>query len=160
MKEKIDLQKKTTEKFADITTGGSTTSLLLRLCEKKIHKVLIVILDNGFCILRAIIELKKRGVYASALITKRKYCPKYIDGDSINAHFEGKEVSSIDSLPEKMHNVPFHIFLKRVSAHLLPSSKKFRGNRIVKSRSKYSQAKCTDGQKKARTYCACSPGIL
>ena len=47
------------------------------------------------------------------------YWPKYIDGDSIDAHFEGKEVGSIDSLPEEMHDIPFHIFLKIVSTHFL-----------------------------------------
>ena len=67
-------------------------------------------MDIGFYILRAILELEKRGVYASALIKKHKYWLKYIDGDSIDAYFEGKEVGSIDSLPGKMHNVPFHIF--------------------------------------------------
>ena len=72
-----------TEKFAGITIGGSITSLLLRLCEKKFHKGLIVISDIGFCILRAIIEPKKRGVYAK----KCKYWLKYIDGDSIDDHF-------------------------------------------------------------------------
>ena len=87
---------------------------------------MIVILDSGFCVLRAIIELKKRGVYVSALIKKRKCWPKYIDGGSIDAHFEGKEIDNKDSLPGKMHNVPFHIFLKTVSVHFLlsmPSSK-------------------------------------
>ena len=84
-------------------------------------KGLIVILDSEFCVLRATIELKKRGVYASALIKKRKYWPKYIDGDSIDAHFEGKEVGNMDSLPGKMHNVLFHIFLKTASAHFLLS---------------------------------------
>ena len=154
---------KPTEKFADITIGGSTTSPLLRLCENIFYKGLIVILYSGFCILSAIIELKKRGVYASALIKRRKYWPKYIDKDSIDTHFEGKEVGSIDSLPGKMQNVPFHIFLKTASAYFLlslPSSKFFCGNRIVKSTSKYPQATCTGRRKKVRSYCACSAGIL
>ena len=56
-------------------------------------------MDSGSYVLRAIIEIKKR-----------KYWPKYIDGDSIDAHFEGKEVGSIDSLPGKIHNIPFDIF--------------------------------------------------
>ena len=69
----------TTEKFADITIGGSTTSLLLKLCENIFAEGLIGIFHSAFCVLRAIIELKKRVVYASALIRKFKYWPKYIE---------------------------------------------------------------------------------
>ena len=58
------------EKFADVTKNGSTTLLLLRLCESIFHTGIVVILDSGFCVLRAIIELKERGVFASALIKK------------------------------------------------------------------------------------------
>jgi len=71
---------------------------------------MVVILDSGFCVLRAIIELKKRGVFASALIKKRRYWPKYVDGDHINDYFENKEVGHADSLPGKMNDIPFHIF--------------------------------------------------
>ena len=43
------------------TQNISTILLLLRLCESIFHIGLVVILDSGFCILRAIIELRKRG---------------------------------------------------------------------------------------------------
>ena len=124
---------------------------------------MIVILESGFCILRAIVELKKRGVHATALIKKYKSWPKYIDGDCIDAHCEGKEVGCIDSLPGNMHNVPFHIVLNTVSSHFLLSllsSKKNWGNKMVKCTGKYLLITCTGGHKKVRVYCACSPGIL
>ena len=49
---------------------GKTVGLLLRVLEPIFAKGMVVILDSGFCVLRGIIELKKRGVYASALIKK------------------------------------------------------------------------------------------
>ena len=52
-------KKKTDEKFNHITENGLTTSLLPGLCESRLHIGLAVILDSGFCVLRAIIELKK-----------------------------------------------------------------------------------------------------
>ena len=57
-----------------------------------------------------IIELKKRGVFASALIKKRRYWPKYVASDKIDKHVEDKEIGHADSLPGNMHDVPFHIF--------------------------------------------------
>ena len=62
----------------------------------------MVVLDSGFCVLLALIELHKRGVFAAALIKKRQYWPKFIDGNAIAAHFEDKEVGDIDSWPGKM----------------------------------------------------------
>jgi len=63
-----------------------------------------------FCTLKGIIELKKRGVYASTLIKKCKYWPKYIHGDDAKKDFGNKEVGKSDAQPGKMNSVPFHVF--------------------------------------------------
>ena len=96
-------------KYSDITKKGTTTSLLLRLCESIFHVEMVVILDSGFCVLRSLIELKERGVFASTSI-KQKYWPAFIKGDDINKHFEDKEIGDTDSLPGTMDGVPFHVF--------------------------------------------------
>ena len=106
----MEATRKPEEKFSDIRKNGSTTSLLLQLCETIFLIGLVVILDSGFCVLRPIIELKKRGVFASALIKKRKYWPKYVYGNAINTHFTDKAVGTTDSLLGKMHDIPFHIY--------------------------------------------------
>ena len=45
-------------------------------------------MDRGFCVLKALVELVKVGVFASAVIKKRQYWPKYIKGGEINDHFK------------------------------------------------------------------------
>ena len=50
---------------------GSTVGLLLQMLSPIYHKGFIVILDSGSCVLKGIIELGKKGVFASALIKKR-----------------------------------------------------------------------------------------
>ena len=57
----------------------------------------MVVLDSGFCVLKGIVELKKHGVYASTLLKKQKYWPKYIKGDAIKEHFDDKDVGDCDS---------------------------------------------------------------
>eukprot|EP00559_Dactyliosolen_fragilissimus_P003377 CAMPEP_0184856392 /NCGR_PEP_ID=MMETSP0580-20130426/1583_1 /TAXON_ID=1118495 /ORGANISM="Dactyliosolen fragilissimus" /LENGTH=75 /DNA_ID=CAMNT_0027351401 /DNA_START=14 /DNA_END=238 /DNA_ORIENTATION=- len=52
---------------------GKTRALLLRLCKSLYTSGKVVILDSGFCVLKAIIVLRQKGVFASALIKKRKY---------------------------------------------------------------------------------------
>ena len=41
---------------------------------------------------------------------KRKYWPKYINGDKIDYHFENKGDGHVDSFPGNMYNTSFHIF--------------------------------------------------
>ena len=74
------------------------------------HTGNVVILDSGFCVLKAIALLKKRGVYASALIKKRRYWPKGVPGDAINQHFKELEVGTADSLKCEVEEENLDIF--------------------------------------------------
>ena len=87
-----------------------TVNLLLRLCKSLYGTGKIVILDSGFCVLEGLIELRKMGVFAGALIKKRRYWPKHVPGDQIDEHFEGKEVGSVDSLKGKLDGMHYDIF--------------------------------------------------
>ena len=49
-----------------------------------------VIMDISYCVLKGILEIRKRGFYGSALIKKRRYCPKGVHGDGINNCFRSK----------------------------------------------------------------------
>ena len=98
---------------------GKTVGLLLRVLEPIFAKGMVVILNSGFCVLRGIIELKKRGVYASALIKKRKYWPKHIKGAEIKAHFDGKDVGDCDSWKGMMEEVPFHVYAMKEPDYIM-----------------------------------------
>jgi hypothetical protein len=89
---------------------SNTIRLLFRLYKPIFHTGKLVILDSGFCVLQVIIEMRKRGVKSSALIKKRFYCPKYINGDAVGQHFDAKEVGSADSWPSELDNQDFHVF--------------------------------------------------
>lgn len=88
---------------------SATCALLLCLTKSIWSTGKVVILDSGFCVLKAIIELKKKGVYASALIKKRRQWPRDVPGDDINCHFDGKEVGHTDQLPGISDGTPFDI---------------------------------------------------
>jgi len=89
---------------------GKTVGLLVRLTKSLWGTGKLVILDSGFCVVKGLVELKKKGVFASALIKKRRYWPKYIDGDAIKTHFEEAEVGSADALRGSLDNIDFHVF--------------------------------------------------
>ena len=88
---------------------GNTVGLLLQILEPIFARGSVVVLDSGFCILKGIIELKKREVYASALI-KSHYWPKYIKGDDIKSHFDDEDVGDCDAWKRQMDEVDFHVY--------------------------------------------------
>jgi hypothetical protein len=50
---------------------GRTVCLQLRLCAGIAGRgMMVVILDSGFCVLQGLVELKKIGIFASAVIKK------------------------------------------------------------------------------------------
>jgi hypothetical protein len=99
--------------------GGKTIGLQLQLTNPVWGTGKEVILDSGFCVLKGIIELKKRGVFAGALVKKCRYWPKYIRGDDIKAQFESKEVGDIDAWHGTLDNIPFHLFCMKEPAFVI-----------------------------------------
>ena len=77
------------------------------------HTGRVVIMDSGFCVLQALIELLLIGVYSSAVINMRRYWPKYIDGEGIDQHFQTKEVGQCDSVPGTLSGKSFSIFFMK-----------------------------------------------
>jgi hypothetical protein len=54
---------------------GKTTGLLLQLTDSIAHSGRVVIMDIGFCVLKALIKLASVGVFASAVVKKHCYWP-------------------------------------------------------------------------------------
>jgi hypothetical protein len=66
-----------------------------------------------------VIELKKVGVFAAALIKKRRYWPKHVDGEAIATHFTEKEVGYMDAWPGELDGVNFHLFCMREPDYIM-----------------------------------------
>lgn len=89
---------------------GKTVGVMLRLSEPLFHTSKVVVCDSGFCVLKGIIEMRKHGVFCQALVKKRRYWPKYVNGDHIAKHFESKDVGSVDALSGMMDGHSFHLY--------------------------------------------------
>ena len=88
---------------------GSTIGTLLCL-SKPVHGTgKIFVLDSGFCVLQGLIELKKMGCFAHALIKKQRYWLKHILGDEVIAHFTDKEIGDADAISGILDEVPFYV---------------------------------------------------
>ena len=92
---------------------SKTASLLLRLCKGIFSTGKIVILDSNFCVLQAMNELKKMGVYASVMIKKRRYWPKHVAGESIKGHMSTKQVGTCERQPGILEGIELNIHALR-----------------------------------------------
>jgi hypothetical protein len=77
---------------------GKTTGLMMRMLQNYFSTGWYVILDSGFCDLKALIQLKKVGMFACAVIKKRWYWPAFVPGETINREFNNMELKVGDSL--------------------------------------------------------------
>ena len=98
---------------------GKTGSLLLRLTESIFDTGKVVILDSGFCVLQALIPLKKNGVFASALVKKRKYWPKHVKGDGIKEALQDKEIGATNRLLGELDGIKFDLFCLKEPEYIM-----------------------------------------
>ena len=77
---------------------GKTTGLLMRMLQSYFSTGRYVVLDSGFCVLKALVQLKKVGMFACAVIKKCRYWPAFVPGEAINREFDNLELKVGDSL--------------------------------------------------------------
>ena len=71
-----------------------------------------VVLESVFCVLKGIIELRKRGVFAASLIKKRRYWPTKVPGNAMQQHFdeEGVNVGDTDAIQGTMDGIIYNLW--------------------------------------------------
>ena len=57
-----------------------------------------IVLDSRFCVLKALVELWKRGIFACALIKKHRFWPTDVPGDEIDSHLKDLEVGEAEAI--------------------------------------------------------------
>ncbi|KAL7484030.1 hypothetical protein ACHAW6_009672 [Cyclotella cf. meneghiniana] len=77
-----------------------------------------VVLDSGFCVLQALVELKKFGVYAGALIKKWRYWASLVPGKAIDEYFNNKVVGDVDSVEGNLDGVRYNIWCMKTQGTL------------------------------------------
>ena len=72
--------------------------LLLRMTNSHFATDRYVILDSGLCVLKGLIQLRKKGIFACAVIKKRRYWPSMVPGIEIGDNFGRMEVGETDAI--------------------------------------------------------------
>ena len=67
---------------------GKMVGLVLLLTKHLIKNGSLVVMESGFCVLKAIIELKKVSNFISDIIKERRCWHKYVKGEDIKDRFK------------------------------------------------------------------------
>jgi hypothetical protein len=102
----------------DFSGHSKTAGLLLRLTRSIHHTAKYVVLDSGFCVLKALIELRKVGVFAGALIKKRRYWPALVAGDAMDDYFNDKAVGDVAAVEGELDGVRYNIWAMKDAGYV------------------------------------------
>jgi hypothetical protein len=99
--------------------GNSTGPLMMRLCKPLFGTGSVVIHDAGFCSIPALCQLKKRSVFASCLIKKKNYWPKFTKGGENETHMAERPVGDIDARQAEFAGEKYSIYMLKDSTYTL-----------------------------------------
>ena len=94
--------------FEDL--GGKTVGLLLCMMKSYFATGRYVILDYIFCVLKGLIWLRKKGVFACAVIKKRIYWPTMVPNKDMEDRFWEVEVGETDAIQETVDGVIYNLW--------------------------------------------------
>ncbi|KAG7340825.1 transposase IS4 [Nitzschia inconspicua] len=130
---------------------GKTVSLLLRMLTPMKGRGMVVILNSAYCVLQGLIQLRKIGIFASALIQKRRFWPKHVPGDMMDQHMSTKQVGDVDSLKGQLDDVPYDLFcMKDTAEHTIKLISTY--GSLVSSPDAPERIRLVDGEQKRFKY--------
>ena len=89
---------------------GKTTGLLMRILECYFVTGQYVILDSGFCVLKALVELKKVGMFACTVIKKRRYWPAMVPGNAMADAFDEVQIGDSRAIYRVLDGVKYFLW--------------------------------------------------
>ena len=66
---------------------------------------------SGFCVLKGLLETRKRGFYRITLIKNSHYWLRGVNGDSINDYFRSKYIGDVGFIIGEWKETEFDIFV-------------------------------------------------
>ena len=74
---------------------------------------------SGLCVTKGLVELRKKGIFGSAIIKKCRYWPANIKVDAIDAHFSSKDVGNFDAVKQVKDGVAYHVFFMKDTYYVM-----------------------------------------
>ena len=90
--------------------GGKTVGLLLRIMKSYFTTGRYVIIYSGFCVFKGLIQLRKKGIFACAVINNRRYWTYISPGKEMGDYFGEVEVGEIYTIQGTVDDVIYNVW--------------------------------------------------
>ena len=88
---------------------GHTGGLLLHMLKSYFGSGKYIILESGFCVLTALVELRKKGLFACAQIKKRRLWSMDVPGHEIDSHLKDLEVGETEAIQGSIDGITYNL---------------------------------------------------
>ncbi len=68
-----------------------------------------IVLDTGFCVLKSLVELRMKGLFACALIKKCRFLPMDVPGNEIDSHLNDIEVGETEVIQGSLDGIVYNL---------------------------------------------------
>ena len=89
---------------------GKTMGIFLRMMRIYFSSDKYVILYSDFCVFKGFIQLMKKGIFACAVIKKRRYWTSMVPGKYMEDHFGKVEMGETDSIQGTVDDVIYNLW--------------------------------------------------
>jgi len=89
---------------------GKMAGLMMQMLSSYFLTGRYVVLDSGFCVLKALVELKKVGMFVCAVIKKRRYWPAMVPGDAMTEAFDEGQVGDSMAISGVLDGVKYFLW--------------------------------------------------
>ena len=97
---------------------SNTVKLLMDMTEHLHHTGKVVTGDSGFCVAQGVTALHQHGVHGQFLIKKRRYWPKHIPGDYIDAYMMAKPVGTTKTFMQELGGLKFFVYCTQYADYI------------------------------------------
>ena len=95
--------------------GGKTVVLLLCIMKSYFFTGGYLIFYSGFCVLKGLIQLRKKGVFPCAFIKKIRYWYSLVPGKEMEDNFGEVEVGETDSIQVTVDDIIYNLWGLKVT---------------------------------------------
>ena len=103
--------------FEDLS--GNTVGLLLHMKKNYFSTGRYITIDSGLCVLKGLIQLRKKGIFSCAVMKKIRYWPSLFPGKDMENYFGKVEVGDTYSIQVTVDDVIYNLCDMNEPNHLM-----------------------------------------
>ncbi len=111
-----------------------------------------IVLDSGFCVIKALVKLRKKRCFACALIKKCRIWPTDVPGNKIDSQLTDIEVGETEAIQGSLDGITNNLWMMKESDYIMKMMSTIEN--LIADRTCHSTTRCwmIDGAEKLKEF--------